>query len=46
MTVAKFEGANHEIFVKNEKKESHLAEGYDETLKGFILNMKSFGIKR
>lgn len=40
VTVAKFENANHEIFVQNEKKEFRLAPGYDETLKRFILKMK------
>lgn len=41
VTVAKFQGANHEIFVQNEKKEFKLAPGYDETLKKFILMIKS-----
>jgi alpha-beta hydrolase superfamily lysophospholipase len=41
VTVRKFEGANHEIFVQNEKKQFRLADGYDETLKSFILKMKS-----
>lgn len=43
VTVAKFQNANHEIFVQNEKKEFKLAEGYDETLKNFILKIKSSG---
>ena len=45
VTVAKFEGANHDIFVKNEKNEFRIAKGYDETLKRFILKMKSSGSK-
>ena len=44
VTVRKFEGANHEIFVQNEKKEFRPAEGYDETLKSFILKIKSSGL--
>jgi len=40
VTVAKFEGANHEIFVKTEKNSSVLAPGYDETLRNFILKIK------
>jgi dienelactone hydrolase len=40
VTVAKFENANHEIFVKNEKNEFRLAQGYDETLRRFILENK------
>jgi len=45
VTVAKFQNANHELFVKNEKNEFKLAEGYDETLKRFILRIKSSEIK-
>ena len=45
VTIAKFEGANHDLFVKNEKGEFRLAEGYDETLKKFILKMKSSELK-
>jgi pimeloyl-ACP methyl ester carboxylesterase len=41
VTVAKFENANHEIFVQNEKKEFRLAPGYDETLRRFILKIKA-----
>ena len=41
VTVKKFQDANHEIFVKNEKNEFRLAEGYDETLRQFILKIKS-----
>ena len=45
VTVAKFQNANHEIFVQNEKKEFKLAEGYDEALKNFILKIKSSEFK-
>jgi pimeloyl-ACP methyl ester carboxylesterase len=45
VTVAKFENANHEIFVQNEKKQFKLAEGYDETLKRFILKIKASEMK-
>ncbi len=41
VTVRKFVGANHEIFVQNEKKQFRLADGYDETLKEFILKIKT-----
>ncbi len=41
VTIAKFEGANHDIFIQNEKNVFRLAEGYDETLKRFILKVKS-----
>jgi len=43
--VAKFQNANHHLFVKNEKNEFKLAEGYDETLRRFILTIKSSEIK-
>jgi dienelactone hydrolase len=39
VTVAKFENANHEIFVKTENG-LVLAPGYDETLRRFILKIK------
>ncbi len=41
VTVAKFQNANHEIFVENEKKQFRPAEGDDETLKSFILKIKA-----
>ncbi len=40
VTVAKFKNANHEIFVKSEKNEFRLAQGYDETLRRFIVEIK------
>ena len=39
VTTKVFEGANHEIFIKNENGQWILAESYDEILKNWLVKI-------